>query len=161
MNRTSTRRTNFALGFACLALVAVTLAVPAGAAAVHFKTESLKTYEGQLHHHEVHALTFHGASQTGHLHVSLNNGDHMTVAYPAGEQGKLVTQAREAGARVQVATVKAAKAATKVKHKLRYIAGGVLILVILIVLVVLLVGRRRAVAMEDEQEQGEGQQSQA
>lgn len=153
MNRSSTRRINFALGAICLALAAIALAVPAGAATVHFQTETLKAYEGQLHHHEVHALTFHSGSETGHLHISLDNGSHMTVAYPAAQQGKLVTQAREAGARVKIATVKPAKKATTAHHKLRYIAGGVLILVILIVLVVLLVGRRRAVAVEESETQ--------
>jgi hypothetical protein len=115
---------------------------------VHFQTETLKAYEGQLHHKEVHALTFHGGSGTGHLHISLNNGQHMTVAYSASEQGKLVTQGRAAGVPVKVATVKPAKKTTA-HHKLRYIAGGILIVVILIVLVVLLVGRRRAVAVEE------------
>jgi hypothetical protein len=150
MNRSSTRRINFALWVVCLALAAIALAVPAGAATVHFQTETLSAYEGQLHHHEVHALTFHSGSETGHLHISLDNGSHMTVAYPAAQQAKLVTQAREAGARVKIATVKPAKA-TAVKHKLRYIAGGILILVILIVLGVLLIGRRRAVAAEESQ----------
>jgi hypothetical protein len=49
---------------------------------------------------------------------------------------------------VKVATAKAKKTAA-VKHKLRYIAGGLLILAILVVLVVLLIGRRRALAEGD------------
>jgi hypothetical protein len=48
---------------------------------------------------------------------------------------------------VKVATVTVKKTAP-VKHKLRYIAGGILIVVIIVVLIVLLVGRRRAVAGE-------------
>jgi len=150
MNR-SIRRPNAALAVLCTAILSLLVAAPALAAGTHFERESLKSYEGQLHKGEVHALTFHPATggSAGHLHISLNNGEHMTVTYVAGEQGKLVAQAQAAGARVKVATATAKKAAP-VKHKLRYIAGGILIVVIVVVLIVLLVGRRRAAAGEGE-----------
>jgi hypothetical protein len=138
------------LAAVCVAFVAAALAVPAGAATVHFEKETLKAYEGQLHKGEVHAVTFHTGSPDGHLHISLNNGGHMTVEYPAAQQTKLVAQAEAANTRVKVATVKVKKTAA-VKHKLRYIAGGLLILVVIVVLVVLLVGRRRALAEDDPQ----------
>lgn len=138
----------------CLALAATVLAVPVGAATVHFQKESLQAYEGELHHGEVHAVTFHPGSTTGHLHISLNNGGHMTVAYAASQQGKLVAQAQAANARVKIATLQTKKTAA-VHHKLRYIAGGILIVVILVVLVVLLIGRRRAVADEGRAPPGE------
>ena len=138
----------------CVAFAATVLAVPAGATTVHFEKESLAAYEGQLHHGQIHALTFHPGTTTGHLHISLNNGGHMTVAYAASEQSKLVAVAQAANARVKVATLQTKKT-TAVKHKLRYIAGGVLIVVILIVLVVLLIGRRRAVAEEGPARPGE------
>jgi hypothetical protein len=147
MNRSS-RSPIAALAAVCIALLATALAVPAGAATVHFEKETLKAYEGQLHKGEVHAVTFHSGSPSGHLHISLDNGGHMTVEYPAAEQAKLVAAAEAANTRVKVATVKAKKTAA-VKHKLRYIAGGLLILVILVVLVVLLIGRRRALAEGD------------
>ncbi len=146
MNRSS-RAVNAALATLCLALCGAVFAVPAGAAAVHFEKETLQAYEAQLHHGQIHALTFHPGPTIGHLHISLNNGAHMTVAYAIDEQGKLVAQARTSGARVKVAAV-TTKKTTAVKHKLRYIAGGILILVIIIVLIVLLIGRRRAVAAE-------------
>jgi hypothetical protein len=140
----------------CVLLAAIVLAVPAGAATViHFQKESVGAYEVQLHHGEVHALTFHPGTTTGHLHISLNNGQHMTVAYASSEQGKLVAAAQADHARVQVATVTVKKAAP-VKHKLRYIAGGLLIVVIIVVLVVLLIGRRRALAEEGERPREEG-----
>lgn len=129
------------------ALVCVSLAllaVPAYAAGVHFQSESLPAYERQLAHGEIHADSFHPASAGGHLHVSLNDGRHMTVAYAPSEQAKLVADARAKGVHVLLATA-TPRHATPAKHKLRYIAGGILIAVILIVLVVLLVGRRRAV----------------
>lgn len=144
----SSRSLPAALAAVCVALAAGALAVPAGAAALHFEQETLKAYEGQLHKGEVHAVTFHSGSPGGHLHISLNNGGHMTVEYPASQQAKLVAAAEAANTRVKVATVKAKKTAA-VKHKLRYIAGGLLILVVLVVLVVLLIGRRRALAEGD------------
>jgi Cu/Ag efflux protein CusF len=156
MNRSS-RRCNAGLAV-CLALVATVLAAPAGAATVHFQRESLQAYEGELHHGEVHAVTFHPGTTTGHLHISLNNGGHMTVSYAASEQAKLVAQAQAANARVKVATLKTKKTAA-VHHKLRYIAGGILIVVILVVLVVLLIGRRRAVADEGRAPSGESSAS--
>jgi hypothetical protein len=138
----------------CLALSAVVFAVPAGAAAVHFEKESLQAYEAQLSHGQVHALAFHPGATTGHLHISLNNGGHMTVEYAVSDQGKLVTQAQAAKARVKIAAATTTKTAA-VKHKLRYIAGGILIVVIVVVLMVLLIGRRRAVAGEDPAPSGE------
>ncbi len=147
MNRRSSRRLNAVLVAACAVLAMAVLATAAGAAAIHFEKESLPAYEVQLHHGQVHALTFHPGTTTGHLHISLNNGGHMTVVYASGEQAKLVAAAQTAGARVKIATAPAKKT-TAVKHKLRYIAGGLLIVVIVIVLVVLLIGRRRAVMDE-------------
>lgn len=138
----------------CLLLIATLPAASAGAATVHFQKESLQAYEGELHKGEVHAVTFHPGTGTGHLHVSLNNGGHMTVAYAASEQGKLVAQAQAANARIKVAAVKAKKPAA-VHHKLRYIAGGILIVVILAVLGVLLIGRRRTLAEGDQGPRGE------
>lgn len=138
---------SFRLPAALLLAASVALAVPALALAIHFEKESLATYQGQLSHHQVHVDSFHPGTPTGHLHISLTNGGHATVAYTTAEQGKLVAQAQGDGVRVKVATLKTAKAAA-VHHKLRYIAGGILIVVILIVLIVLLIGRRRTLAEE-------------
>lgn len=153
MNRSS-RAVNAALVVLGLVLSAAVFAVPAGAATVHFEKESLQAYEAQLHHGQVHALTFHPGTTTGHLHISLNNGGHMTVEYAVTEQGKLVAQAQAANTRVKIAAAQTKKAAAA-KHKLRYIAGGILIVVIIIVLMVLLIGRRRAVAGEGRAPSGE------
>ncbi len=153
MNRSS-RAVNAALAALCLALGAAVFAVPAGAAAVHFEKETLQAYEAQLHHGQIHALTFHPGPTVGHLHISLDNGAHMTVTYAVTEQGKLVAQAQAANARVKVAAATTKKTAAA-KHKLRYIAGGILILVIIVVLIVLLIGRRRAVAAEGPTPSGE------
>jgi hypothetical protein len=153
MNR-SMKRSAGLLVMVCLMLILSVTAVSAGATRVHFQKESVQAYEGQLHKGEVHAVTFHPGATTGHLHISLNNGGHMTVAYAASQQGKLVAQAQAANARVKIATLTTKKTAA-VHHKLRYIAGGILIFVILVVLVVLLIGRRRAVADEGGTSSGE------
>jgi len=42
-----------------------------------------------------------------------------------------------------------------VKHRLRYIAAGILVVVILVVLAVLLIGRRRTLAEEGSEASGE------
>jgi hypothetical protein len=153
MNR-STKGLNAVLAAVCAVFAIVVFAVPAGAATViHFQKEGVQAYEVQLHKGEVHALTFHPGTPTGHLHVSMNNGTHFTVAYTSSEQGKLVAQAQADHARVQIATVQVKKAAPA-KHKLRYIAGGILILVIIVVLIVLLIGRRRALAEEGPRTSG-------
>jgi hypothetical protein len=147
---------NAVLAAVCAMLAAVVIAVPAGAATiVHFQKEGVETYEMQLHKGEVHALTFHPGTPTGHLHISMNNGAHYTVTYFSSEQAELVARAEGLHARVQIATVQVKKAAP-VKHKLRYIAGGILIVVIVVVLIVLLIGRRRALAEEGSPPSGEG-----
>ena len=158
MNRTS-GRLNAGIGAICLVVAAAVLALPAGATTVHFQKESLQAYEGELHKGEVHAVTFHPGTPTGHLHISLNNGGHMTVAYASTEQAKLEAGARAANARVKVASATVKPKAAPVKHKLRYIVGGVLIVVIIVVLVVLLIGRRRAVAGERPTRSGESETS--
>jgi hypothetical protein len=151
---TSGKGMNALLAAVCVALAALMLAAAAGAATVHFQKESVPAYEVELHHGEVHALTFHPGTTTGHLHVSLNNGGHMTVTYVASEQAKLVAAAQAAHARVKIATLQVKKT-TAAKHKLRYIAGGILIIVIIVVLIVLLIGRRRAIMDDPAASSGE------
>jgi len=126
------------------ALLTLALAASAGAAtAIHFQPEGLPALKTQLHHHEVHALTFHPTPAPGHIHVSMNDGRHFTVLYIATEQPQLVVLARANGARYAVAVAKPKAAAKPVHHTLRYVAGGILVLVIIVVAAVLLVDRRR------------------
>jgi hypothetical protein len=116
----------------------------ATAAAIHFQPESLPVLKGQLAHHEVRSLSFHPApTGTGRVHVTLKDGRHMTVPYAASEQAQLVEQARGEGVHVTIAKAKPKAAKKAVKHKLRYIAGGILVVVIVVVVAVLLVDRRR------------------
>jgi hypothetical protein len=154
--RSSTR--GRVMAYLALAPLALFTALPgsASAAGFHFLPEGLPALHTQLRRHEVHALTFHPAPAPGHIHVSMNNHGHFTVIYAASEQPQLIALAQANGARYQVIVAKP-KAATKaVHHKLRYIAGGILVLVIVAVLLVLLMGRRRALLQGTEGSSGEG-----
>src|SRR5271163_2860603 len=101
----------------CLAITATALA----ASVIHFESESLSALEGQLHGGQVHALSFHPGTGTGHIHVSLNDHRHMTVAYATSEQAHLIALASAAGTPVVIAQVKPKAVAKTVHHKLRYI----------------------------------------
>ena len=146
---------------AALALCAV-IALLAGSAygavaGFHFQPESVAQFEKQLAAGEIHAATFNKVPHS--LHLSMNDHRHLLVVYPPLQYKKIVAQLLAKG--VPVAVEKHTKAAAKpAKHKLRYIAGGILVLVILVVLIVLLVGRRRDLTGEPDEETG-GQASAA
>jgi hypothetical protein len=130
------------LAFATLAVTAQTAAL--AASVIHFQPEALPAMKAQLAHHEVHALTFHPGTGTGpgHIHVSMNDGRHMTVPYATSEQAQLVALAGTDRTPVAIAVTKP-KATAPVHHKLRYIAAGILVVVIVVIAAVLLVDRRR------------------
>lgn len=133
---------------AAVCLACATLALAAGttalaASAIHFQPEGLSALKGQLGHHEVHALTFHPATGTGHIHVSMNDGRHMTVAYATSEQAQLVALAGTDRTPVAIALAKPKAVNASVHHKLRYVAAGILAVVIVVIAAVLLVDRRR------------------
>lgn len=142
IRRLTLRASAVALTLLCLA---GTIAAPVLATtAIHFQRESYAALLAQLHKGEVHALVLH--PQGYKAHASLDNGGHFTATYPPGEVSRLEAQARAKGASFTVAT--STHKATSTHHKLRYIAGAILIVVILVVLAVLLVGRRRALVEE-------------
>jgi hypothetical protein len=142
----------------CLACVACAwaaiTATAIAATAIHFEHETLPALRVQLQHHQVHALSFHPATPTGHIHVSLNGGRHMTVAYATTEQTALLAIARADGTPVTIAQAKAKAVKPAAHHKLRYIAGGILVLVIIVVLAVLLIDRRRKLGETDGEDAG-------
>jgi ATP-dependent Zn protease len=144
MNR-STRAPQSILATMCLALVLAVLAVPAGAAGVHFTHESYTEFQKQLSAGQIHAVTFNKKAHS--VHVTLNDGRHVLASYPSHEEPQLAAQIRAKGASVKIEKSKKAKTATH--HTLRYIAGGIVVVVILVVLVVLLIGRRRALVEDD------------
>src|SRR5665213_2086022 len=130
---------------------ALTLAMAASASAapvIHFQPESVSALSAQLHHHEVHALTLHPTPAPGHVHVSLNDGRHMTVVYTASDEARLLVLAHADGTPISIAVAKPKAAAKPAHHTLRYVAGGILVVVIIVVAAVLLVDRRRKLGEE-------------
>ena len=122
-------------------LLAATAVAQAGAqsGSVRYQRESFKTFEGQLSAGQIETATFNKKAHT--VHLLLKDGRHVLVSYPSHEEPQLAAKLREKGVSVQVGKKK--KAAKAVKHKLRYIAGGILIVVIVVVAGVLWVDRRR------------------
>jgi len=133
----------------CMLCALLAPAAARAAAAVHYEKESLQEYEKQLAAGQVKAATFNKKVRS--LHLELTDGRHVKVIYgPGGEPA--LAKALEAK-HVPVTIEKAAQANKEakkapVKHKLRYIAGGILLLVIVVVGGVLLVDRRRKRAAE-------------
>ena len=137
-------RTAAALSLLCLALAVSAGAAGAAEATVHYTKESIQGYEQQLASGQIVSATFNKKIRA--LHLELKDGSHWKVTYPPKDEPTLA--AALAAKHVQVTILKpaAAEAESKkapVKHKLRYIAGGILIAVVIIVGAVLLVDRRR------------------
>jgi hypothetical protein len=132
----------------CLALVLTAPVAGAAEAKVTYTHESLKAYEQQLASGQIQAAQFNKRVRS--LHLTMKNGKHMLVKYAAKEEPKLAAQLEAKGITVTVEkAAEAVKEAKKpVKHKLRYIAGGILVVVVLVVGAVLLVDRRRKTAAE-------------
>jgi hypothetical protein len=128
---------------AAVLTMAMSAAAASPATVIHFQPESTSALTVQLHHHEVHALTFHPTPAPGHVHVSMSDGRHFTVIYSAAEEAKFVALARADGTPVTVAVAKPKAAAKPAHHTLRYVAAGILVLVLVVVAAVLLVDRRR------------------
>jgi Zn-dependent membrane protease YugP len=126
------------------------LALPAvGVAATSssYTKESQQAYEKQLDGGEIAEGTVN--KRLGNLRIKTKNGDLFLYHYQ--KKGEPAVVAALEAHHVKVTVLAPAEAAKevhpKVKHKLRYIAGGVVIVVILIVGGVLLFRRR---GREDE-----------
>ncbi len=131
-----------------LALLIALVLPAAGLAATtpEYTKESQQAYEKQLKAGEITEGTFNKKLRS--LHIKTKNGDLFIYKYPKKGEPDLAKQLE--AHHVTVTILKPSEAAKEVKpakHKLRYIAGGILIVVILIVGVVLLVNRTRR---EDE-----------
>jgi hypothetical protein len=136
---------------ACLACVCLlpTTAASAAEGTVHYVKESLTEYEHQLAAGQIAAATINRRIAT--VRLTLKNGEHFLVHYGRHQEPALA--AALAAKHVPVTILKPAEQIaeakkTPVHHKLRYIAGGILIAVIVVVGAVLLVDRRRKAAME-------------
>jgi hypothetical protein len=132
-----------------VAATLLVLAVPASSAfaeetAAKYTGESQQGYEHQLAAGEIESATFNKRIRS--LHVILKNGQHLRYKYPPKTEKTLVAALEAKHVPVSVLSPEAAKkeaSKAPVKHKLRYIAGGILIAVVVIVGAVLLFDRRR------------------
>jgi hypothetical protein len=142
---------------ACLsaAIIAVLcLATPAVAAAaeettITYTTEPITTWEAQLNGKQIEKVTVNKFVRT--LRTTLKDGTHVLAKYPRKGEKPFIAKLEAAHVPVSVLTPTQARSEAKlkkkpVKHKIRYIVGGVLIVVIVIGGIVLLLRRRRSVA---------------
>jgi hypothetical protein len=139
------------LSLASLALALLVGAAPSPAAEgtpVHFQKESVQEYEKQLAGGQIQSVTVNKKVRS--LHLTLKDGRHVLIKYGAREEPKYVAQLQAKHVPVTVLQpTQAAKEAKKpAKHKLRYIAGGILVAVVIVVGAVLLIDRRRKRAEE-------------
>jgi hypothetical protein len=129
----------------CVALLALAFVIPAGAAGVViYKKESLKEYEQQLASGQIKAVTINKKLRS--LRVTLKDGSYVVAQYP--RKGSKKAEAALRAKNVPLTVLKPAEANKEVvkkpvKHKLRYIAGGALVVVIALVVAVVMVDRKR------------------
>ena len=150
-----TERASLAKNAAVLVSFLVLVCLSVGAAqavaetTIHYTKESLPEYEQQLASGQITAATIN--KRVGSVRLTLKNGQHYLVHYKAHTEPTVAAALAARGVTVAVlAPSEAQKEAAKmpVHHKLRYIAGGILIVVIVIVGAVLLVDRKRKRAEE-------------
>jgi hypothetical protein len=130
---------------ACASLLAGPVA--AGAATIVYAPEGLSVYEQQLNSGKIRAVTVNKRLRS--LRVTLDDGSYVLAHY-APKQEQTTVAALEAK-HVPVVVLTSTEASKQLKsepkkpakHKLRYIAAGVLVIVILIIAAVLLIRRRR------------------
>jgi hypothetical protein len=136
-----------------MALLACVLLAGAPAPAfaeASYKSESLSQYESQLAAGQVASVTID--KRTHELRATLKNGEHVVAKYPAKHESKFTEELKAKGVAVTILTQAQARAEGRKKavhHKIRYIAGGVLIAVIVIVGAVLILRRRRRTVLRD------------
>lgn len=144
MNR-SIRGLRSIIAALCLTLALLTAAASAGAAeAVHYTKESLSQFEGQMNAGQIQTAVFN--KKIGSIRLTLKNGEHLLVHYGKGAAPSLEAKLKEKHVAVTVLSQAAANKQAKeapVHHKLRYIAGGIVLAVIVVVGAVLLINRRR------------------
>jgi hypothetical protein len=131
-----------------LACLSCSLLLPAGLAAgaeetVTYQHESLQEYEQQLAAGKIGAGSINKVLKS--IRITLKDGSHVLAKYSKGEEPKVKQAMQAKGVRVTILShSQAAKEAKKSpKHKLRYIAGAVVIVVLLVVGGVLFLDRKR------------------
>jgi hypothetical protein len=140
------------LVLAILMLAAPLLASPAAGApaAVQLGSkESLSQYESQLNSGQIQSIVVN--KRTRALHITLKNGEHFFVKYPKKQGPKYyaVIHAKHVPLTfLSPAAAKAEQSEHKPGHKIRYIAGGALILILAIAGGIFYFNRRRQAARD-------------
>jgi hypothetical protein len=147
--KTTIRPFSTALALAAVALAALALAASSapGAVTVKYPPEGFPTYEAQLSGGQIKEVTINKRLRT--IRVTLTDGRHVLAKYSPHEEPRVVETLKAHHIPVFVLTpAQAAKEKTRgtVHHKIRYIAGGVLIAIIVIVGGVWLYNRRKRAA---------------
>ncbi len=137
--------TKIAVSLACIAgaaLMPLTVAASA-AATVASQHESFTEYQHQLAAGQIQAAKINRRLRS--VHLTLKDGRHMLAKYLAHEEPKVLAELQAKGVPVTVEkqTEAAKEAAKPVHHKLRYIAGGILVVVVIVVGGVLFIDRKR------------------
>jgi hypothetical protein len=134
------------VSLACASLLPA--AVASGAAiAVSYQKESIGEYQKQLAADQIRSVTINKKLRS--LRITLNDGRYVLAKYGKKEEPKYAAalQAKHVPVTILTSTEAASQVVKKpVQHKLRYIAGGILIVVIVVVGAVLYIRRKR----EDE-----------
>jgi hypothetical protein len=117
----------------------------AGAAeGIHYTSESLAAFEQQMNAGQIQTAVFNRKVRS--IRLTLKSGEHVLVHYTKGHAPALEATLREkhvAVSRLSEAIANKELKAIPVHHKLRYIAGGIVLAVIIVVGAVLLINRRR------------------
>lgn len=128
----------------CLALALLPPLAGAAEGTVAYQSESLTAFEQQLSSGQIHEATINKRVRS--VRLTLKDGQHLLAKYQAHEEPKVLAELKAKGVPVSVLSkAQAVKEAKKkpVKHKLRYIAGGIAIVVVVVVGAVVLIDRRR------------------
>jgi hypothetical protein len=147
MIRTTTASPTRKIAF-LLACLSCALLIPAGLAAgaeatVTYQHESLLEYEKQLAAGKIQAASINKVVRS--LRLTLKDGSHVLAKYSKGEEPKVKHAMQAKGVPVTILShsVAAKEAKKSPKHKLRYIAGGIVIVVLVVVGAVLFIDRKR------------------
>ena len=147
MTRTTTAPTTskIALLLVCLSCA---LLVPASLAAaaegtITYRHESLQEYEQQLAGGKIQAASINKVLRS--IRITLKDGSHVLAKYNKGEEPKVKQAMQAKGVPVTILSHSLANKEAKKspKHKLRYIAGGIVIVVLIVVGGVLFIDRKR------------------
>jgi hypothetical protein len=145
MNPPAIRLARATLALSCAVAMLLGAAQPA-AAEVKYQHESEQAWQAQLASGKIATVTFNKRAQS--LRTTLKDGRYVLAPYPKHESQRVEAELTAKHVPFSVLSKKQAeklaKAAPK-HHKLRYIAGGILLGVIVIVGAVLLIRRRTRV----------------